>query len=149
LELLDERHLQLGRPYEGTRPRPCVSAMPYRNSGIDRADGVADGFCWGGVFPQPWPTVHWMPQRPWEGTVAEVSGQMKVQVINSPNGCLGLSNATWPDHHCLAAAPPAARRRMGGARADTQTLAPLVALPCPSEIDETPYKHEMQHNKSR
>src|ERR1039458_3897309 len=39
---------------QGSRLTP----MPYRNSGIDLANGVLDRSVAVGVFAQPWPTAH-------------------------------------------------------------------------------------------
>ncbi|MGA2659186.1 MAG: type I-C CRISPR-associated protein Cas8c/Csd1, partial [Verrucomicrobiota bacterium] len=41
-----------------------LKPMPYRNSGIDRTNGIVDGSFAVGVFPQPRPTAHRLAQRP-------------------------------------------------------------------------------------
>ena len=41
---------------DGLKPKP------YRNSGIDLANGVLDGSVAAGVFAQPWPTAHRLAQ---------------------------------------------------------------------------------------
>src|SRR6266498_5947397 len=41
-----------------------LGSMPFRNSGIDFADGVFDGFVLVGVFAQARPTADGLTQRP-------------------------------------------------------------------------------------
>ena len=48
-------------------PGPVLVPMPYRNSGIDLANGVLDRSVAVGVFAQAWPTAHRLAQRSWAG----------------------------------------------------------------------------------
>ena len=41
--------------------------MPYKDSGIDLANGVLDRSVAISVFAQPWPTAHRLAQGSWAG----------------------------------------------------------------------------------